>query len=161
MHFMAAHQRAEYLQAERAVSMASYSEYSVRSGRNQVTHPAQFMHCTLHSHPTKNRKSPEQSSEVRSESSGIWLWSSLQTRLKSHHTPVTHLWLRCMKQNRVKEFHCSLYLLLKDNPKNPSPSLGQVIFRAMLCKDWKQALITILCLFNASRKYQSPLQGVS
>lgn len=119
MHFMAAHQRAEYLQAERAVSMASYSEYSAGSGRNQVTHRAQFMHCTLHSHPTKNRKSPEQSSEVRSESPGIWLWSSLQTRLKSHHTPVTHLWLRCMKQNRVKEFHCSLYLLLKDNRKNP------------------------------------------
>lgn len=36
-----------------AASMASYSEYSVGSGRNWVMHPAWFMYCTLHSHLMK------------------------------------------------------------------------------------------------------------
>lgn len=63
--------------------------------------------------PSENRKCPEQGSEVRSQSPDIW--SSLQRRHKSHHVPITHLWLRCMKENRVEELQCSPYLLLKDN----------------------------------------------
>lgn len=78
--------------------------------------------------PNENRKCPEQGSEVRSESPDIWLWSSLQRRQKSHHIPITHLWLRCMEQNRVKELHCSPYLLLKDNQKPLSTQKTRIMF---------------------------------